>query len=73
MTDWVVAKRGGEAKDRVGRNDRLSPVGERKRMSRQEKDGKKRQEAVERMGKGARKGKNETGGSGRKDGENPSF
>ena len=42
MTDWVVAKRGGEAKDRVGRNDRLSPVGERKRMSMPEKDGKKR-------------------------------
>ena len=33
MTDWVVAKRGGVAKDRVGRNDRLSPVGERKRVS----------------------------------------
>ena len=41
MTDWVVAERGGVAKDRVGRNDRLSPVGERKRVSRQEKDGKK--------------------------------
>ena len=108
MTDWVVAKRGGEAKDRVGRNDRLSPVGERKRvsmqekffllyaawvrsraerpsvsytkvvmevawtghMSMQEKDGKKRQKAVKRMGKGGRRvrgvegGKNETGGSG---------
>ena len=73
MTDWVVAKRGGEAKDRVGRNDRLSPVGDRKRVSRQEKDGKKRQEAVKRMGQGGRKWKNETGGSGRKDGENRSF
>ena len=57
MTDWVVAKRGGEAKDRVGRNDRLSPVGERKRVSRQEKDGKKRQEAAKRMGKGGGIGK----------------
>ena len=54
MTDWVVAKRGGEAKDRVGRNDGLSPVGERKRMSMQEKDGKKRQKAVQRMSKGGR-------------------
>ena len=54
MTDWVVAKRGGEAKDRVGRNDRLSPVGDRKRVSRQEKDGKKRQEAVKRMSQGGR-------------------
>ena len=39
MTDWVVAKRGGVAKDRVGRNDRLSPVGERKRVSRKEARG----------------------------------
>ena len=60
MTDWVVAKRGGVAKDRVGRNDRLSPVGERKRVSRQEKEGKKRQEAAKRMGKGGRNWKNET-------------
>ena len=73
MTDWVVAKRGGEAKDRVGRNDRLSPVGERKQVSRQEKGGKKRQEAVKRMSQGGRKWKPETGGSGRKDGENRSF
>ena len=73
MTDWVVAKRGGEAKDRVGRNDRLSPVGERKQVSRQEKGGKKRREAVKRIGQGGRKWKTETGGSGRKDGENPSF
>ena len=63
----------GEAKDRVGRNDRLSPVGDRKRVSRQEKDGKKRQEAVKRMSQGGRNWKNETGGSGRKDGENRSF
>ena len=53
MTDWVEAKRRGEAKegwgnqperaeDRVGRNDRLSPVGGGKRMSIQEKDGKGR-------------------------------
>ena len=54
MTDSVVAKRAGEAKDRVGRNDRLSPVGERKRVSMQEKDGKKMQKAVKRMGKGGR-------------------
>ena len=39
MTDWVVAKRGGEAKDRVGRNDRLSPGGERKQVKRQGKGG----------------------------------
>ena len=73
MTDWVVAKRGGEAKDRVGRNDRLSPVGERKQVSRQEKGGKKRQEAVKRVSQGGRKWKTETGGSGRKDGKNRSF
>ena len=30
------------AEDRVGRNDRLSPVGGRKRMSMQEKAGKRR-------------------------------
>ena len=63
----------GEAKDRVGRNDRLSPVGDRKRVSRQEKYGKKRQEAVKRMSQGGRNWKNETGGSGRRDGENRSF
>ena len=54
MTDWVEARRRGETKegnrgdqpegaeDRVGRSDRLSLVGRRKRMSMQEKDGKKR-------------------------------
>ena len=50
MTDWVVAKRGGVAKDRVGRNDRLSPVGERKRVSRQEKDGKRRRNGWAKVG-----------------------
>ena len=50
MTDWVEAKRrratrGDQqerAKDRVGRNDRLSPVSGRERMSMQEKDGERR-------------------------------
>ena len=57
----------------MGRNDRLSPVGERKQVSRQEKGGKKRQEAVKRISQGGRKWKTETGGSGRKNWENPSF
>ena len=61
MTDWVVAKRGGEAKDRVGRNDRLSPGGERKQVKRQGKGGKKRQGAVKRISQGGRKWKTETG------------
>ena len=42
-------------------------------MSRQEKGGRKRQEAVKRISQGGRKWKNETGGSGRIDGENRSF
>ena len=50
-----------------------SPVGERKQVSRQEKGGRKRQEAVKRISQGGRKWKNETGGSGGKGGEHRSF